>query len=150
MLHTPRIDAQVLNEQVTVTSNGRRGTVLLVEDQGDVRRITQRILEDAGYHVLVADNGADGLQLWEQAFMAKSTIVHVVVTDVVMPALGGRAMVQAIRALDGSVPVLFMSGYVEGGLTDEELAGRTAFLAKPFTSEALLAAVTELLPRDEA
>jgi CheY-like chemotaxis protein len=56
--------------------------------------------------------------------------------------------VKEMRAINRDLPVLFVSGYVEGGLSDEELTSRTGFLAKPFTSEALLMEVAALIGRD--
>lgn len=124
------------------------GTILLVEDESGVRHITQRILEDAGYAVRVANDGQDGLRRWRDSISQQETTIDCVVTDVVMPTLSGRAMVREMRAIDGNLPVLFISGYVEGGLADEELVGRTSFLAKPFTAEALLLEVAALVARN--
>jgi CheY-like chemotaxis protein len=123
----------------------RAGTILLVEDEGGVRHITQRILEEAGYVVRVASDGQDGLRCWRECAVQHRTPIDCVITDVVMPRLSGRTMVKEMRAIDGSLPVLFVSGYVEGGLSEEELTGRTSFLAKPFTSEALLMEVAALI-----
>lgn len=117
------------------------GRILLVEDESGVRHITRRILEDAGYEVQVAGDGREGISRWQEQSL------DCVITDVVMPVLGGRAMVQAMRNQGNTTPVLFMSGYVEGGLPDEELTAGTAFLAKPFTAETLLAEVAALVTR---
>lgn len=123
------------------------GTVLLVEDEGGVRHITKRILEEAGYRVQVASNGFDGLRRWRELIVDRAESVDCVVSDIVMPALGGRAMVREMRATQATLPVLFVSGYVEGGLADDDLVGPTAFLQKPFTAEALLTEVGALLDR---
>jgi FixJ family two-component response regulator len=71
--------------------------------------------------------------------------IDCVISDVVMPALGGRAMVREMRAVQAALPVLFVSGYVEGGLSEEDMKGPTAFLAKPFTADDLLAEVGALV-----
>ncbi len=120
------------------------GTVLLVEDEEGVRQITHRILRDAGYEVLVATNGQEGISRWHECISASRTI-DLVITDVVMPELGGRRMIELLRAESATLPALFVSGYVEGGLTDHDLAGPTRFLGKPFTRLELLREVSELL-----
>jgi signal transduction histidine kinase/ActR/RegA family two-component response regulator len=140
----PALDAST----ATATAGGGNATVLIVEDEDGVRYITKRILEDAGYRVLLARTGVEGLRVWREQVREKHEPIDLVISDVVMPELGGRALVRELRALDGALPALFVSGYVEGGLTDEELAGRTAFLAKPFSTDDLLRTVAQLLGRD--
>jgi CheY-like chemotaxis protein len=130
-----------------VTGPPRAGTVLLVEDESGVRQITQRILEDAGFVVHLASDGEEGLRRWRECVQQQRITIDCVITDVVMPTMSGRAMVRAMRAVDGDLPVLFVSGYVEGGLSDGELGGRTAYLAKPFTPDALLTEIAGLLGR---
>ncbi|MBY0491105.1 MAG: response regulator [Gemmatimonadaceae bacterium] len=122
------------------------GTVLLVEDEEGVRQIAQRILRDAGYDVLVATNGQDGLRCWRECASAGQGI-DLVISDVVMPTLGGRRMLELLRAEAPALPAIFMSGYVEGGLTDKDLTGPTRFLGKPFTRRELLREVRALLQR---
>ena len=124
------------------------GTLLLVEDERGVRHITKRILEQAGYTVRIATNGTEGLRRWHEQASQPAQRFDGVITDVVMPDMSGRAMVRAMRAEDPQLRVLFVSGYAEGGLSDEELAGHTAFLAKPFTADALLQEVVGLLGHD--
>ena len=114
-----------------------------------MRQIAQRILRDAGYDVLVATNGQEGLSTW-RGRLAEGRRVDLVVTDVVMPELGGRRMLAQIRQDAPAVPAIFISGYVEGGLTDDDLAGPTRFLGKPFTRLELLREVQALLERADA
>lgn len=139
--------ATSLDAPVTASTERCAGTILLVEDEGGVRHISQRILQDAGYQVEVAGDGNEGLRRWRELTVDRRLPIDCVITDVVMPGLGGRAMVKEMRAIDGNLPVLFVSGYVEGGLSEEELAGRTAFLNKPFTSDALLVELAALIGR---
>jgi signal transduction histidine kinase/ActR/RegA family two-component response regulator len=124
----------------------RSDTVLLVEDEEGVRHIAQRILRDAGYQVLVAVDGVDGLRVWRERRAAGAPI-DLVITDVVMPELSGRRMLEQLRAEHPDLPALFVSGYVEGGLTDADLTGRTSFLSKPFSRVDLLREVDALLAR---
>ena len=118
------------------------GTVLLVEDESAVRILAHRILERAGYHVLDARHGADALMLWRQ----HADEIDLVVTDVVMPEMGGRALADALRAVKPTLPILFMSGYSDDEMTRRGFSDtRVAFLAKPFSADSLVGAVREAL-----
>jgi PAS domain S-box-containing protein len=119
-------------------------TVLLAEDESGVRALAQRILERAGFRVLVARHGADALLLWRQ----HESEIDVVVTDLVMPELGGRELATELCASRPDLPVLFMSGYSDDEMTRRGIAdARVAFLAKPFSTESLVTAVREVLQR---
>jgi signal transduction histidine kinase/CheY-like chemotaxis protein len=122
-----------------------KAVILVVEDQADVRKLVVQALTAAGHTVLEADNGASGLECLE----AHHESVDLVVSDVVMPALSGVAMMQAAAAVGIRVPALFMSGYAEDETAAREVAGR--LLRKPFTRDALLeAAETALRERERA
>ncbi|MBE2252900.1 MAG: MASE1 domain-containing protein [Myxococcus sp.] len=110
----------------------QRETILLVEDEAMVRRVVATTLERAGYHVLVAADGEEGLALAR----SRRAEIALVLTDVVMPRLGGFDLARALRA-EGPVRVLFMSGYNE---LQRELADEVV-LTKPFAASRLLAAV---------
>jgi CheY-like chemotaxis protein len=118
-------------------------SVLVVEDEDALRRLVERILAREGYHVTAARHGADALQI--AATMQRP--VDILITDLVMPELGGREVAERLRAHDPQLPVLFISGYdpdpVMLGTGEQE---RTGFLAKPFTGSALLDAVRRLAP----
>ena len=118
-------------------------SVLVVEDEDPLRRLVERILVRDGYHVTLARHGADALHI-------ASTLedpIELVITDLVMPELGGREVAEALRASNPSLPVLFISGYdPDPVVLDASDHAPTAFLAKPFTGSALLARVRELAP----
>jgi CheY-like chemotaxis protein len=109
--------------------------------------VTRRILEREGYAVLETGGAAEALRRVEET-LAFGRRVDLVVTDIVMPELDGRALGEHLDARLPGVRVLYMSGY-----TDDEIVRRglidpgTAFLEKPFTAEALAAAVREALDR---
>jgi two-component system cell cycle sensor histidine kinase/response regulator CckA len=116
--------------------------VLLVEDEEALRAATRRLLERHGYRVIEASNGAEALRMIEDPGMA----FHLVLTDVVMPHVGGPVLAAHLKASHPSVPVLFMSGYIEDdivrrGMVTEEVD----FLEKPFTTVSLLSAVRRSL-----
>jgi PAS domain S-box-containing protein len=123
--------------------HARPGTiVLLVEDEPQVRGAASRVLRRYGYTVLEGQNGLEGLALWSE----RGHEIALIISDVVMPQLGGREMVRRLRDEGATVPVLFISGYAQGA-TPERLddSGRSAFLAKPFDIDVLGRMAAELI-----
>lgn len=119
---------------------GGNGTVLLVEDEELLRRAAQRLLEGHGFRVLPAENGEEALTLY---FRARGE-VDLVLTDVVMPRLGGRGLHDALRERGETVPFLFMSGYVAREESNGPgLPPGAAFLPKPWELEDLIRRVHE-------
>ena len=121
------------------------GRVLLVEDEPRVRAHVRRLLEHHGYSVTEAEDGAEG----ERRFLSEQGTIDVIVTDVVMPVLGGVEMVARLREIAPRVPVVFVSGFTaeDRSLPLDE---RTAFVAKPYAiatlSEALRGVMTAAGP----
>ncbi len=113
------------------------GTVLVVDDENMVLRIAETILTDFGYRVLTAGSGLRALDILNQA----GTRVNLVITDLVMPGMGGRELMERIRKLDPDLPVMCTSGYVLPA--DQRPAA--GFLQKPFTSTDLLLKVKSAL-----
>jgi CheY-like chemotaxis protein len=117
-------------------------TILLVEDEAAVRALARKILSHSGYRVLDAADGTIALRL------AASHVgeIDLVLTDVAMPHLGGRGMVEELRELSLDTRVLFMSGYPkEEVFPDRNVAKATSYLQKPFTGETLLREVRAAL-----
>jgi len=121
---------------------GGSETVLVVEDDARVRRVTTRSLEEAGYKVLAASDGAEALRVAKE----EAGPLHLVVTDVVMPGLGGKAVAEELRLRYPKVRVLFVSGYPQESIAPQDLVENgVVFLPKPFTPMTLLARVRALL-----
>jgi PAS domain S-box-containing protein len=121
-----------------------QGTILLVEDEELVRNLAGEILETTGYRVLTAANGADALRVCREHVGE----INVMVTDVVMPQMGGRELAERTALIRPDTIVLYMSGYtddavVRHGVLDAEMP----FLQKPFTPATLARKVTELLDK---
>ena len=115
-----------------------RATVLLVEDEASVREFVRMVLVQAGYAVLTATNGDEGLT----AFLADPDRIDLVLTDVVMPHRNGPALAAEIRRVRPDVRVLFMSAYPDGSAAHPiEIPPGTALLEKPFTLDRLLHAI---------
>jgi PAS domain S-box-containing protein len=117
-------------------------TLLLVEDEAAVRASVRRLLEWHGYTVLEARNGADALRVYE----ANESNIDLVLTDVVMPEMGGHELVERLRARHPDLRVVFMSGYAERAFTSNgSIPSGTGYLEKPFTVETLMRRLREVL-----
>jgi CheY-like chemotaxis protein len=149
-IYLPRLDEKAPDvvRPAQAPAGSRRGeTILLVEDEDGVRRLSRTVLEAHGYVVLEADNGDAALRVAG----TETRPIHLVVTDVVMPGMSGRALWDRLRAQRPETRVLFMSGY-----TDETIEGHgilepgNPFLPKPFTPDRLVEKVREVLDADGA
>ncbi|MFI5229342.1 MAG: response regulator [Gemmatimonadales bacterium] len=119
----------------------RDRSVLLVEDDDGVRDFAHEVLIRAGYRVRAARNGVDALE----QMRINNDVVDVVVTDMVMPEMGGREMVQHLRRRCPDLPVLYITGYNDDSQMVEELRTSDArLLEKPFTAIGLAEAVADV------
>jgi two-component system cell cycle sensor histidine kinase/response regulator CckA len=117
-------------------------TLLLVEDEAAVRSSARRLLERHGYEVVEARHGRDALRILDEG----GRKIDLVITDLVMPEMGGREMVERVRAHHPAMKVLFMSGYSERAVTsDGTMPPATGFVEKPFTVEQLIRRTREIL-----
>jgi two-component system cell cycle sensor histidine kinase/response regulator CckA len=117
-------------------------TVLLVEDEDPVRIAMKRSLERLGYTVLEASNGETGLS----ALAERGEDIDVVVTDVMMPGMTGRAMADQLLTTRPEMPVVFISGYADDVTRERGLVDEThAFMQKPFTGLQLARTIREML-----
>jgi CheY-like chemotaxis protein len=120
-------------------------TILLVEDEAAVRALAKRVLTQKGYRVLEAADGAIALRV----AAAHVGEIDLVLTDIAMPNLGGRGLVEEIKELSPHMRVLFMSGYPrEDVLPENRSADPTPYLQKPFTGETLFAEVRTALGKE--
>ncbi len=135
--------AAATHDRESVAPLALRGTeaVLLVEDQDDVRKLLRLALETQGYEVHEASNGTAAL-----ALAALAAPIHVVVTDVIMPSMSGRELVERLRMSSPELKALFVSGYTDDALMPQVSAdGQHGFLQKPFAPLALAAKIREML-----
>jgi len=141
----PRVsDAEAVSEGVESYQEIPRGveTILLVEDEEPVRTIVRETLEDAGYTVLDAPNGEEALALLSRF----SKPVHLILSDVVMPRMGGKSLAEQAASLYSGIKVLLISGYPEAVLGQrDDLIEDIPFLYKPFTPYDLTKKVREVL-----
>ncbi len=118
------------------------GTILVVEDQGDVRQLSVMILKGLGYEVLEAANGDEALTVVERA----GQTIRLMLTDVIMPGMNGRELAERIAKIRPEMKVIFMSGYTDRIMSpDGVLDSSVNYLQKPFSSDQLNAKVREAL-----
>jgi len=142
----PQVGGRTRSETPAPITTGSE-TILLVEDEPQVRAVAARALRSAGYRVLEATNGRDGVQVARR----ERDTVDLIVSDVVMPEMGGKEMVELARQFLPSAAVLFVSGFTAGNFplaSDDPSAN--IFLQKPFTPQELLAMVRQVLDRHAA
>ena len=144
-IYLPRVaETPEAPESTTSPPTPVRGseTLLVVEDQEEVRKLTKRVLEARGYTVLAARNGAEALEIVAQ----HPSKIHLMITDVVMPGMNGRELAQHARARRSYLKVLYVSGYTgEAVLQHRLLEPGVAFLQKPFTPDVLARKTREVL-----
>jgi two-component system, cell cycle sensor histidine kinase and response regulator CckA len=117
-------------------------TILLVEDEASLRELAREILEANGYKVIEAERGESAIRLVEQSY----TPIHLLLTDVVMPGMGGKQLATRLLELRPGLRVLYMSGYTDDVINNRGvLREDTLLLPKPFTRAALLRRVREAL-----
>jgi two-component system, cell cycle sensor histidine kinase and response regulator CckA len=143
-VYFPRTDAAAepaRSEPAPLSGHGTE-TILLVEDDEPVRTVACGILRRYGYRVLEASNGGEALLVCEQ----HGARIHLLLTDVVLPRMSGRQLVERLAPMRSEMKVLFMSGYAdEAVLQHGILESDAAFLQKPLTPEALVRKVREVL-----
>ncbi len=144
-IYLPRVDTEAESlEEESLEINLPIGAekILLVEDEDAVRRLTKEILEMCGYEVMVASNGEDAIKLCEE----DGCDFDLLVTDVVMPHMGGRELVKRLATTHPSLRVLFVSGYTNNAIVHHGVLDKgTNFIQKPFTPEALAKKVRDVL-----
>jgi CheY-like chemotaxis protein len=145
-IYLPRVE-QPLNVAATPIQTGPlpRGTetLLVVEDEPSVRHLARGVLEAQGYEVLSASNGQDALHVAREH---KGSPIRLVITDVIMPLMGGKVMAEWLITTYPDLKILFTSGYTDDAIAQHGvLEPGVAFLPKPYTPGILARKVRELL-----
>ena len=118
------------------------GTVLLVEDDDFFRRMLRRVIEGFGFDVIEARDADSALALAR----SHEGPIHVLLTDVVMPRMNGRRLLESIAGIRPGIRVAFMSGYTDDVLGPQDVMdGEVPFLQKPFTMDALREVLAALI-----
>jgi two-component system cell cycle sensor histidine kinase/response regulator CckA len=144
-IYLPRVDQPIDATGATVSyAEAPRGTetVLLAEDEADVRELAREFLVAAGYTVIEARNGQEALKLAAE----RAEEIDLLVSDLVMPGMTGQQLAALLQQQDSSLRVIFMSGYSEHAAAEAAQAGSSVrILTKPFNRMALLRTIREVL-----
>lgn len=120
-------------------------TILVVEDDDMVRKVLTRMLKRAGFHVIEAANGEEAISACDE----KGTSIDLMMTDLMMPKMGGRELVDRLKKSHPALRVIFMSGYTEGAIAHQGILDPNLhFLEKPFESKQLIEKVQKVLNSD--
>ena len=134
--------AQVVSSEEAVFTEPGTETILLAEDEANLRYLARQFLEKQGYQVIEAADGAVAMQI----AVAHEGVIHLLLTDVIMPGMNGRELAQRISEIRPQTKVLYMSGYTENVIGhDGTLDAGVSLLQKPFTLRDLKSKVREVL-----
>jgi PAS domain S-box-containing protein len=135
-----REDAALPDSQNQKLSPAGRSLILVVEDENALREALATHLRDHGYRVLTASDGIVALDI-----LAQNPDVSILISDLIMPRMGGRELVQLAAAQSPDLRVIFMSGYADHDLSENQIdGGPMVFLQKPFTMDVLLTCLADL------
>jgi two-component system cell cycle sensor histidine kinase/response regulator CckA len=146
-IYLPRTSEQAESVQVVTEANesaARRKTVLVVEDEREVRELACEFLKSAGYSVLTAEDGLEALETAKR--LGKS--IHVVLTDIVMQKLRGPALAKRLKTLLPHVKIVYMTGYLDENGGSAKFLQDAFFLQKPFSRESVVGQVGEALKNE--
>jgi len=144
-IYFPRVEAEVSGrKKMEAEKEGLCGTetVLVVEDDETVRNMAVKVLERYGYHVIAAGGGEDAIRVLQE----HQGPIHLMLTDVIMPAMSGKDLAKRLSELQPDLKVLFMSGYTDNAVVHHGILEKgIVFLQKPFTVFGLAKKVREVL-----
>jgi CheY-like chemotaxis protein len=119
-------------------------TILVVEDEGEVRKLAVKILKGQGYRVLDASHGDEALQIHEK----HNGPIHLMLVDVVMPGMSGSELVKRLSPLHPETKILYMSGYTDDAIVHHGVTAKGVnYIQKPFTIEGVTRKVREVMDR---
>lgn len=143
-IYLPVTQAKDIKETDSILDLHGTGTILIIDDEADIRELGMDMLEPLGYKVLLAQNGIEGINI----FRDMKDEISLVILDMIMPNMGGSEVFQAIRTIKDDAKIIICSGYSDKGFAgiDKLLkAGAAAFIQKPFTRNTIANAVKKAL-----
>lgn len=140
-----KVEVEKVQEVKTEVMPGCQETILLVDDEIDIREITGEVLRAIGYKVIKASDGQEALQLFKE----KQNEIDLVISDVVMPIMGGDKLAKSIWLLDKKVPFIFVTGYDKGqAIFSEDQMDQCIIVNKPFTAVELSRSIRRMIEPD--
>ena len=121
---------------------GQGETILMVDDEANILEMAMSLLNDANYRVIAASNAKDAIELYEK----HRDEIRLVLLDLIMPEIGGKQCLEALRNMDPNVKVIVLTGYTKRGMTQElKEAGARDFILKPFDTPQLLEKIRKII-----
>jgi signal transduction histidine kinase len=145
-VYLPRVDEESSADWPLPASLHGNETILVAEDEPGVRELIRKVLTEQGHTVLAARNGREALELAQHC----EGPIHLVLSDVVMPEMGGSDFVRALIELRPTIKVLYVSGYTNDELIQRGIEQNATFVSKPFAPDDLVRKVRELLDSQPA
>jgi two-component system, cell cycle sensor histidine kinase and response regulator CckA len=145
-IYLPRIEAAVAGQETPIkkpikTVSGSE-TILVVEDEPMIMKTINKVLSKCGYTIMCAVDGNEALRIFEE----HKDSIHLVLTDVILPGIGGRELVKRISGIRKDIKVIYMSGYTDNAIVHNGVLEKGInFLEKPFTSDNLMRKIGEAL-----
>jgi PAS domain S-box-containing protein len=147
-IYLPVTKESETEEYPAIQSIRGSGTILVIDDEPDVRELSKDMLEPLGYTVLLAENGPAGINI----FREMKDNISLVVLDMIMPKMGGSEVFQILKTIDSKVKILLCSGYSQNGFAgiDELLRrGAVGFIQKPFARQAIALTIKKALTENK-
>jgi CheY-like chemotaxis protein len=139
---TPHVGMNDFVHEDKVASQNGTETILLVDDEEVIRRMSKRMLERYGYQIIVAKNGLDALEIYKNA----PDQIDLVILDMIMPKLDGRKTLMQLKQFDSEVKALLFSGNITDDALEVCMAeGFLGFIPKPFETDEMLTTVRQVL-----
>jgi two-component system, cell cycle sensor histidine kinase and response regulator CckA len=141
----PQIDSE--ESKTSHSSPGGTETIMLVDDEENVRDVGRDLLEGAGYTVITASSGKEALQL----YIDKRSSISLIILDLIMPEMGGKECLERLLKIDSSAKTLICSGYSANGAAKEAVtAGAKGFISKPYNLNEMLDQIRRILDPEES
>ncbi len=145
-IYLPQIIAEIDEDEIAKTDIGSlptgNETILLVDDEDSIRDFLSEILEEHGYKVINASNGKEGLRKFKEI----NDKIHLLISDIIMPKMGGQELANELRKLQPDIKILFISGNVNNDFIKEQSPdSNVSFLHKPFTYDSIMSKIRKIL-----
>ncbi len=143
-IYLPVSGGEETAEQLDPTRIGGTDTILVIDDESDVRELCRDMLEPLGYTVLAAGSGSAGINIYREMKGA----ISLVILDMIMPKMGGSEVFQSLRAIDPGVRVILCSGYSQNGFAGIDALlkrGAVGFVQKPFSRQSIAVAIKKAI-----
>jgi CheY-like chemotaxis protein len=143
-IYLPRYTGDVKDRRTATDGSvlgGNRETVLVVEDDEAILRLIHKMMKDLGYHVITSPGPAKAIEIFNEL----SSGIDLLVSDVIMPEMSGRDLLEVLQAKQPNLKYLFMSGYTAKAMSNQGTFNEICFIQKPFSAQDLAVKIRDVL-----